>query len=106
MCCSFLNIGAYAILRFVEIVIVHPCLDRTFDGFGVAPNGGTMPIEYLIFVAKRLNITTDKVPDIRILCHDTQCQLLPAPAYNIGRVGFLHGLWFTACIFKLVVLPI
>src|SRR5947199_1300455 len=72
MRCTFLNKGPHTIDGLSRIVIIDRPLDRAFDGFGVAPNSGTMPVEYLIFVTERINVATDKVPDIGILCHYTQ----------------------------------
>src|SRR5258707_5420668 len=104
MCGSFRNIGSYALTGFSHVTVVHPLLDRTFDGFGVAPNSGTVPIKHLVLVAERLDGATGKIPDIRILSHDAQRQLLTASAYNVGRIRLLDPVWSATCILALFML--
>src|SRR5258708_20193198 len=96
MCGSLRNIGSYALTGFSHVTIVHPLLDRTFDGFGVAPNSGTVPIKHLVLVAERLDGATGKIPDIPILSHDAQRQLLTASPYNVGRIPLLARVSFAA----------
>src|SRR5712691_4213840 len=104
--CTSFNVWSHTIASLAQVVIIDRPLDRAFNGIGVTPNSGAMPIEHLVFMTEGINVTSDKVPDTCILSDHAQCQPLAAPAYNIGRIGLLNGLRFTACIFKLVVLPI
>src|SRR5260370_3799165 len=54
ICGSLRNIGSYALTGFSHVTVVHPLLDRTFDGFAVAPNSGTVPIKHLLLIAEAL----------------------------------------------------
>src|SRR5947209_8072576 len=52
------------------------------------------------------NRTTNKLPDICILSDDTERQLFSTSTNDEWRIRFLHRLWLTTCIFKLIVFPI
>ena len=66
-------------------MVVYNDLDGALDGPGVASDGSAVTIQHFAFMAKCFDAATGKIPDIGVLCHYAQCQLLSAAADDERR---------------------
>src|SRR5262245_34848163 len=97
-----LNERPSGIAQGTEVVWIGGYLHRTLDGCRIAPDCGAVFVEDGAQAAELVGRTATVVPDVSVLRHHAQRQLLAAAADDERRVRPLDGLGVAAGTLKLV----